>query len=598
MRFLIVLAFMAQTLSAQSLPDVRAAVTRALPILQRSAGEFVAKRACVSCHHNILTILSLDLARSRGFEIDASVLRAVEDKTFRELRNATALDNAIQATTLNDPTPNDSYLLMAAHDAGIAPDLVTAVYARRLVRWQRDGHWITSDFRPPHSSSFFMATATAIRAIRFYMPEELRGERDASIRSARQWLFENTPVSTEDGAFRLMGLVWSDASRQEISAAARDLRAMQKSNGGWPQISHSDPDAYSTGEALFALREAGVSTTDAVWTKGLMFLLSTQAKDGTWRTRSRMISPAEVSPPYFPTGFPYGKDEFLSYAGSCWAVMALLSALPESPNRIGPQESTSSTTADPPSWLRVALFGTAQQLATLLDSGLDPNSRTNKNGTTVLMAAAPDAEKVRLLLERGADAKARVATGAAANDALTIASVYRGTAPSLRVLLAAGAEAQPPESVRVRNSPLVLASMTGDFENIKLLLENGARPEEKALAEAVTFGYPDVVRALIQGGANAGIVENSGINLLHWATIANRPQLIAPLVEAGVPINATDDNGFTALMYAATIDFGNTDVLNALVRAGADKKIQNREGRTPLAQARHFRLSHLEPALR
>src|SRR5439155_15999566 len=221
-------------------------INRALPVLERSAGEFVAKRACVSCHHNILPILTLDLARDRGFDINAKVLRAVEEKTFRELTGPNALDDAVQGATLNDPTPDDSLLLIAAHDAGIAPDLTTSVYARRLVRWQRDGHWVTSDFRPPHSSSLFMTTATAVRAIRFYMPGELRAERDASIRSARQWLFENRPASTEDAAFRLMGLVWADAARDEIVAAERDLGVMQKSNGGWPQLEGYDPDAYST----------------------------------------------------------------------------------------------------------------------------------------------------------------------------------------------------------------------------------------------------------------------------------------------------------------------------------------------------------------
>src|SRR5215470_20093790 len=96
-----------ETLSAQS-QSVRQAIHRALPVLQRSAAEFVAKRACVSCHHNILTILTLDLARNRGFQIDSKVLESVEDKTFRGLRAVNALDDAIQATTLNDPTPNDS----------------------------------------------------------------------------------------------------------------------------------------------------------------------------------------------------------------------------------------------------------------------------------------------------------------------------------------------------------------------------------------------------------------------------------------------------------------------------------------------------------
>jgi ankyrin repeat protein len=581
---------MAGTLAAQSQQNVRAAVAQALPMLQRSAGEFVTKRACVSCHHNILTILTLDLARTRGFEIETKVLAAVEDKTFRELRGPNALDNAVQATTLNDPTPNDSYLLMAAQDAGMPPDLTTAAYARRLMRWQREGHWITSDFRPPHSSSLFMTTATAVRAIRFYAPDELREERDASIGNAARWLSENRPISTEDAAFRLMGLVWAAASRDAITAAQRDLIAMQRANGGWPQLPNYETDAYSSGEALFALSEAGISGIDSVWTKGIKFLLSTQARDGTWRVRTRMLSPAEVSPKYFATGFPYGKDEFLSYAGSCWAVMALLRALPESSRRI---ETMETVAAEVPAWLRTAMFGTASQLKGLLDAGLDPNSKT-KAGTTVLMASTTDVEKVRSLLSRGADAKVRAPSGA---DALTIAAAYRGTLASMQALLDAGADPQPPEGVRVRNAPLVLASMSGDLDNAKLLLARGAKPSESALSEAVTFGYPDIARVLITAGADAALIASSGINLLHWAAITDRPQLVRVLVDARVPVNAMDDNGYTPLMYAATIDFGDTEILRALLNAGADKTIRNYEGRTPLAQARRYKHSRLVEVL-
>jgi ankyrin repeat protein len=576
---------------AQSPTDLRKTVDRALPILQRSAQEFVAKRACVSCHHNILPILLADLAQSRGFTIDPKVLDAVQDKTFRELRGPNALDNAIQVTTLNDPTPNDSDLLMAAHSAGLQPDLITAVYARRLARWQRDGHWVTSDFRPPHSSSYFMTTATAIRAIRYYMPDELRSERDAVIQRARQWLFENHPASTEDAAFRLMGLVWAEASRDQVAAAQRELTAMQKPNGGWAQLRDYEPDAYSTGEALFALREAEVPATDSGLAKGLKFLISTQAQDGTWRVHTRMLSPADVSPKYFTTGFPYTKDEYISYAGTCWAVMSLLSALPASPEK---KPEKDSAPADAPAWLRTALFGTSSQLASLLDSGLDPNSKT-KSGTTILMAAAADADKVRLLLARRADVKARASSGV---DALTIGAAYRGTTASLQLLLDAGVDVQPPDGVRVRNAPLVLASMAGDLDNVKLLLARGAKPVEGAFSEAITFGYADVARTLVKAGADTGFTGSGGINALHWAAITNRASIIPVLVEAKVPVNDMDDNGYTPLMYAATIDFGDTDVLKALLKAGADKSIRNSEGRTPLAQAQHYKHSRLEAALR
>jgi hypothetical protein len=532
------LALAASSLAAQSTQEIRQAVDRALPPLEHSTATFVAKRACVSCHHNILSILTFQMARERGVAIDPAVLDAVEAKTFRSLRGPSAFDDAVQAVTLNDPTPDDSYLLMAAHASGLAPDLTTAVYARRLIQWQRDGHWVTSDFRPPHSSSMFTATATAVRAISLYMPDK------GCILRARRWLFRTRPISTEDAAFRLLGLVWAGAAANEIDAARRDLLAMRKPSGGWPQLSGYQPDAYSTGESLFALHEAGTSIAGA----DLKFLISTQAADGTWRVRTRMISPAQVSPPYFPTGFPYEKDEFLSYAGSSWAVMALLAALPKTTSEAPPVIQSAEAA---PAWARTALFGTPQELTALLDKGLDPNSKTAK-GTTLLMMAATDVEKIRILLARGANPT---------DGALTIAAASRGTAPAIRLLLDAGAP--------IKDKPLLFAAMTGDLENVKLLLAHGADPSSAALAQAVTFGYPDIVRTLIAAGAPANLTEASGINLLHWAAIANRPEVIPALVTAGVSINATDESGFTPFMYAATIDFGDSRTVTALLKAGA-----------------------------
>jgi len=204
-------------------------------------------------------------------------------------------------------------------------------------------------------------------------------------------------------------------------------------------------------------------------------------------------------------------------------------------------------------------------------------------------------DKIRLLLSRGADPKARAASGV---DALTIAAALRGSGPSVKLLLDAGAAADLPEGVHSKNTPLLLASMTGDVENVKLLLAHGAEPTSSALSEAVTFGYPDVVRILIDAGANPKLTESSGINLLHWAAVANRPAVIPILAAAGVAINAQDEHGFTPIMYAATIDFGNTTALQALLKAGGDPKIRNEDGRNAIEQAHHFGHVNLEAVLR
>ena len=86
-------------------------------------------------------------------------------------------------------------------------------------------------------------------------------------------------------------------------------------------------------------------------------------------------------------------------------------------------------------------------------------------------------------------------------------------------------------------------------------------------------------KALIAAGASTSMTESTGINLLHWATIADRAAVIPLLAKAGVPVNAVDDFGFTPLMYAATIDFGDSSTLEALLKSGADARIKNGEGR-------------------
>src|SRR5205823_7289665 len=125
-------------------------------------------------------------------------------------------------------------------------------------------------------------------AIRAYLPDEMRATRERVVSEARDWLVKTPSQSTEDATFRLLGLVWADAARDAIASAGRDLQQLQRPGGGWSQLPGYAADAYSTGEALYALHEAGLSG-DVRWRRGIVFLLSTQAADGTWRVRTRMI---------------------------------------------------------------------------------------------------------------------------------------------------------------------------------------------------------------------------------------------------------------------------------------------------------------------
>jgi squalene cyclase len=109
----------------------------------------------------------------------------------------------------------------------------------------------------------------------------------------------------------------------KVSAASKELLSLQRDDGGWNQLPEMESDAYATGTALVALHDAGLATSDAAYQRGLRYLLKTQQEDGSWHVKSRS-KPFQT---YFETGFPHGKDQFISAAASGWATTALALAL-------------------------------------------------------------------------------------------------------------------------------------------------------------------------------------------------------------------------------------------------------------------------------
>jgi squalene cyclase len=78
-------------------------------------------------------------------------------------------------------------------------------------------------------------------------------------------------------------------------------------------------DAYATGQALYALHAAKHSVSDSVYRRGADYLLKTQLEDGTWFVQTRAFG----FQPYFETGFPHGRSQFISTVATAWASAAL-----------------------------------------------------------------------------------------------------------------------------------------------------------------------------------------------------------------------------------------------------------------------------------
>ena len=116
------------------------------------------------------------------------------------------------------------------------------------------------------------------------------------------------------------------APPEDIRRAVADLARTQRADGGWGQTDAMASDAYATGSALVALWMGGdMPVTDPAYQRGVAYLMRTQLDDGSWRVRSHSF-PVQ---PYYESGFPHGRDQFISCAATAWAATALVLACPE-----------------------------------------------------------------------------------------------------------------------------------------------------------------------------------------------------------------------------------------------------------------------------
>src|SRR5579872_269459 len=383
---------------------IREAASKTVALIQSSQKNWYTKESCFSCHQQILPALAFRYAREHGIPVDEQAAHADAAAAFGFYSN---LQRAVEYTHIIDPALDDGYGLIAADAAGVRPSLVTAVYARLLAaRQEPEGHWETIDERPPQSYSPFTATAVSVRAIQLYAHPSQKAEVQARVARARAWLLSHTPRVTEERTYQLLGVFWAGADRATQQKMAAALAATQQSDGGWNSLDGRPSDAYSTGEALFALHEAGgLAVTDPAWRRGIEYLLKTQAPDGSWHVASRLRPPAPVSPPYFESGHPYGHDQFISLMGESWAVIALAAAL--GPAKPAPLHLQEAEPAAVPEWVEPVLFGTVADLRKRLETGLNPNAAIREGGLTASMLAAPETAKMKLLLDHGAQVDTR-----------------------------------------------------------------------------------------------------------------------------------------------------------------------------------------------
>jgi ankyrin repeat protein len=293
------------------------AIVKALAASQPAAANFLKTGGCVSCHADHLNGMAVAAAKPLAIPADyeLEVRQAGVTATLRGSMEQ-------QLFQVQDPpvgVDGLEFSLLQITAAHLAPRLSTDSLVHHIAALQRkEGDWPNyGPARPPLEDGGFSHTAKGIRVLRLYPIPGRQAEFDERVERAARWLEAAEPRSTEDRSMQLLGIAW--AGHQAPRDRIQQLISRQRAGGGWGQTDNLPPDAYATGEALWALHASGMASSDPVYRRGVNYLLRTQEESGDWHVVTRALG----FQPYFQSGFPHNHDQWISQAGTAMATIAL-----------------------------------------------------------------------------------------------------------------------------------------------------------------------------------------------------------------------------------------------------------------------------------
>jgi ankyrin repeat protein/mono/diheme cytochrome c family protein len=295
--------------------SIAEAVEKATALMAKQSHTFIRTAGCNSCHSQDLPSAAAGYARGRGIpqvseipQLPASMLPSPERIMDLNIVSVNSISWELFDFGMND-RPKDAY----------TDGVVRFIRAMQLP----EGNWSSNEGRrPPMNAGDFQTAALAIFAMKHYSRDADRAASEGAIAKAVKWLESAKPTGTQDRAFHLLGLAWGNGSPAVIKTSSRSLAALQRADGGWSQMPTLASDAYATGQVLYALNTTKMAVTDPAYRKGIDYLMRSQAEDGSWHVKTRSI----WLQPYFESGFPYARDQFISTAGTAWATFALAPA--------------------------------------------------------------------------------------------------------------------------------------------------------------------------------------------------------------------------------------------------------------------------------
>jgi uncharacterized protein len=191
---------------------------------------------------------------------------------------------------------------------------------------------------------------------------------------------------------------------------------------------------------------------------------------------------------------------------------------------------------------------------------------------------------------------AQVPPSAAEKSSYTglLAAIRRGDPAQIEALIAKGAE--PDVRDAHGRTPLHVAAYDGKHQAMRVLVNAGANPNalENDRYDIVTIAsvandVPTLKVALALGASARNVTSRYDGTALIAAAHLGHTEIVRTLIRAGAPLDHVNNLGWTALIESIVLGDGgprHTATLRALIEAGANVNLADRNGHTPLALAR------------
>uniref|UniRef100_A0A8C1Y5M1 Euchromatic histone-lysine N-methyltransferase 2 n=1 Tax=Cyprinus carpio TaxID=7962 RepID=A0A8C1Y5M1_CYPCA len=230
--------------------------------------------------------------------------------------------------------------------------------------------------------------------------------------------------------------------------------------------------------------------------------------------------------------------------------------------------------------------GEAQRVLLMLMEGIDPSYQSDsQNRRCALHAAAQRGllEVCYLLIQAGAKVDAQDKT----LRTPLLEAIVNNHVEVVKYLIQSGACVYHADG----STGLHHAAKLGNLEVVLLLLSTGQvdiNAQDSGgwtpIIWAAEHRHIDVIRALLNRGADVTLRDKEMNVCLHWASFSGCAEIAELVLNAGCPLTSINQHGDTPLHIAARE--GYIDCVTLFLSRGADIDIMNKEGDTPLSLAR------------